>query len=173
MRRAFALVLILLGALPASAADAPDKVAHQTAMQMLSFLEGEWEGGGTVAMGPGPRLPFAQTERIQFKHDRTLLLIEGQGKAPQTGAVVHDALAVVTFDAASGKYKFRSFAAVGRFADTEATVEGSRMVWRLNAGPQKIRYTIDVDNGVWREIGERSTDGTTWVAFFEMTLRKK
>lgn len=173
MRRVLALAFLLLGALPTSAADSPDKAAHQTAMQKLSFLTGEWEGGGTMAMGPGPRLAFTQSERIQFKHDGTLLVIEGQGKAPQTGAVVHDALAVVTFDPAAGKYKFRSFAAVGRFADTEATVEGNRMVWWLNAGPQKIRYTIDVDNGVWREIGERSPDGTTWVGFFEMTLRKK
>ena len=173
MRRILALAFVLLGAVPAFSADAPDKGAHQAAMQKLSFLTGDWEGGGTMAMGPGPRLPFNQTERIQFKHDGTLLLIEGQGKAAQTGAVVHDALAVVTFDPASGRYKFRSFAAVGRFADTEATVEANRMVWWLNFGPQKIRYTVDVDNGVWREIGERSTDGTTWVAFFEMTLRKK
>lgn len=173
MLRVLALALVLVGALPAFGADTPDKAAHQAAMQKLSFMAGEWDGGGTVAMGPGPRLAFTQTERIQFKHDGTLLLIEGQGKAPQTGAVVHDALAVVTFDAVAGKYKFRSFAAVGRFADTEATVEGNRMVWWLNAGPQKIRYTIDVNDGVWREIGERSPDGATWIPFFEMTLRKK
>ena len=173
MRRVLAFAVALFAALPASAADAPDKAAHQAAMAKLSFLVGEWEGGGMMAMGPGPRLPFTQTERIQFKHDGTLLLIEGQGKAPQTGAVVHDALAVMTFDTASQKYRFRSFAAVGRFVDTEAAVEGNKMIWWMNAGPQKIRYTITVDNGVWREIGERSADGTTWTAFFEMTVKRK
>jgi hypothetical protein len=157
----------------AAAAEAPDLAQHRTAMQKLSFLEGTWEGGGSIAMGPGPRETFAQIERIQFKHDGTLLLIEGNGKSPKTGATVHDALAVVTFDPKSSGYKFRSFAAVGRFADTEATVNGNTMVWGLSFGPQKIRYTITVENGMWREIGERSADGATWTPFFEMTLKRK
>ncbi len=162
----------LLSILPAAAApEAPDKGAHQAAMQKLAFLVGEWEGGGSVAMG-APRQTFTQTERIQFKHDGTLLMIEGQGKS-QAGAIVHDALAVMTFDQATGKYKFRSFVAVGRFADTEATVNGNTLVWFLNAGPRKIRYTTTVENGVWREIGEHSVDGATWVAFFEMTVKRK
>ncbi len=175
MRRAvvFAFALVAQFTLPVSAAEAPDKAAHQAAMQKLAFLEGEWEGGGSIAMGPGQRATFAQSERIQFKHYGTLLLIEGQGKAPQTAAIVHDALAVVTFDPTSGNYKFRSFAAVGRFADTEATVNGNTMVWGLTAGPHKIRYTITVENGVWREIGERSTDSVAWTPFFEMTVKRK
>lgn len=158
---------------PVAAADAPDKAAHQAAMQKLAFLVGEWEGGGSIAMGSGPRATFAQHEYIQFKHDGTLLLIEGNGKAPQTGATVHDALAVVTFDPASSTYKFRSFVAVGRFAEAEARVDGNRFVWSMKAGPQTIRYTIAVEGGVWREIGERSADGATWTPFFEMTLKKK
>jgi hypothetical protein len=173
MRRTIVFMLFVLFCLPASAADAPNKAAHQAAMQKLAFMVGEWTGSGSIAMGPGPRQAFAQSEHIQFKHDGTLLLIEGQGKSPETGAIVHDALAVVTFDAASGKYKFRSFAAVGRFADTEATVSGNVMTWSLNAGPQKIRYTITVDNGAWHEVGERSADGATWIPFFEMTLKRR
>jgi hypothetical protein len=163
----------LVFSLPAAAADAPDAAAHQAAMQKLSFLAGEWEGGGSMAMGPGPRETFVQTERIQFKHDGTLLLIEGNGKSPATGKTVHDALAVVTFDPKAGAYKFRSFAAVGRFADTDASVDGNTFVWNLKFGPQHIRYTINVAGGVWREIGERSANGGPWQPFFEMTLKKK
>jgi hypothetical protein len=157
----------------AQAADMPDKAAHQAAIQKLAFLLGEWEGGGSIAMGPGPRQTFSQTERIQLKHDGTLLLIEGHGKSTANGQTVHDALAVVTFDPASGQYKFRSFAAVGRFADTTATVNGNTMVWGMTFGPMKVRYTITVENGVWREIGERSSDDRTWVPFFEMTVKRK
>lgn len=170
---AFAFAVAALFAQPVSAADTPDKSAHLAAMQKLAFLVGDWEGSGSIAMGPGPRSAFAQSERIQFKHDGTLLLIEGQGKSPETGAIVHDALAVVTFDPSTGKYKFRSFAAVGRFIDTEATVGGNTMVWGWNAGPQKIRYTTTVEHDVWRATGERSTDGATWIAFFEMTVKRK
>jgi hypothetical protein len=158
---------------PLHAADMPDKAAHQAAMQKLAFLVGDWEGSGSIAMGPGPRQTFVQTERIQFKHDGTLLLIEGQGKSPTNGQIVHDALAVVSFDPATGQYKFRSFAAVGRFADTTATVNGNTMVWGLNFGPMKVRYTITVENGVWREIGERSSDEKTWTPMFEMTVKRK
>lgn len=174
--RLFAVAIAIAASLlmlPARAADAPDKAVHQAAMQKLAFLVGEWEGGGSIAMGPGPRQPFAQTERIQFKHDGTLLLIEGQGKSPQNGQIVHDALAVMSFDPASAQYKFRSFVAVGRFAEATASVNGNTMVWSLNAGPMKIRYTITVDNGVWREIGERSSDEKTWMPFFEMTVKRK
>lgn len=175
MRRLFAFALAACALVqPAAAAPAmPDKGAHQAAMQKLAFLAGEWEGAGSIAVGPGARESFTQTERIQFKHDGTLLLIEGNGKSAKTGETVHDALAIITFDAKSGGYKFRSFAAVGRFADTEASVDGNRLVWGLNAGPQKIRYTINVDSGTWREIGERSADGANWIPFFEMTLKRK
>jgi len=157
----------------AAAAEAPDLAQHRAAMQKLSFLEGTWEGGGSIAMGPGPREAFTQVERIQFKHDSTLLLIEGNGKSPKTSETVHDALAVVTFDPKSGAYKFRSFVAAGRFTDTEGRVDGNTFTWWLNAPSFKMRYTITVANGTWREIGERSTDGSTWTPFFEMSLRKK
>lgn len=150
---------------------APDKAVHQAAMQKLSMMAGHWEGAGTIQMGPGPRASFAQTENIQFKQDGTMLLIEGLGKAP-SGETVHDALAVVTFDPASGKYKFRSFL-VGRFTDTEGTLNGNTFVWSLSGGPMKIRYTIAVANNEWREIGERSQDGNSWTPFFEMTLKRK
>ena len=154
------------------AADTPEKGAHQNAMQKLGFLVGEWEGGGSMAMGPGPRSTFVQTERIQFKHDGTLLLIEGNGKT-SAGMTVHDALAVVSFDPATGAYKFRSFVAVGRFGEFKASVNGNSFVWTINAGSQTMRYTIIVENGVWKEVGERSTDGATWTPFFEMTLKRK
>jgi hypothetical protein len=174
--RLFAVAASLAAALlmaPAHAADTPDKAAHQAAMQKLAFLVGEWEGNASIAMGPGPRQMVAQTERIQFKHDGTLLLIEGQGRSAQNGQIVHDALAVVSFDPATGQYKFRSFVAVGRFAETTATVSGYTMVWGLNFGQMKVRYTITVENGVWREIGERSGDEKTWTPFFEMTVKRK
>lgn len=164
-------IFIFLSA--AQAADAPDKAAHQAAMQKFAFLVGEWEGSGSIAMGPGPRQPFTQTERIQFRHDGTLLMIEGHGKHASTGASVHDALAIVTYDAPKGKYRFRSFAAVGRYAEAEAIVDGNRMTWWMKPGPVTVRYTIVVDNGIWKEIGESSPDGKTWTPFFEMTLRKK
>ena len=156
----------------AIAADPVEKAAHQSAMQKFGFLVGEWEGGGTMAMGPGPRSSFVQTERIQFKHDGTLLLIEGNGKTP-AGMTVHDALAVISFDQKTGTYKFRSFVAVGRFGEFVASVNGNTLVWTISAGPQTMRYNVVVLNGLWKEIGERSTDGTTWTPFFEMTLKRK
>jgi hypothetical protein len=175
MLRLIAVVLTaLLPVAPAAtAAEMPDRNAHQQAMQKLGFLVGEWEGSGSIAMGPGPRQTFVQHERIQFKHDGTLLLIEGNGKSP-AGATVHDALAVVQFDPRSAGYKFRSFVAVGRYGEAEASVNGNTFVWTMKAGPQQtMRYTITIDGGVWREIGERSADGAAWTPFFEMTLKKK
>lgn len=166
-----AAAVMTASAFAAGPPGAPDKAAHQAAMQKLSMMAGDWEGSGSVQMGPGPRATFTQTEHIQFKQEGTSLLVEGLGKGP-SGETVHDALAVITFDQATGKYKFRSFL-IGRFADTEGELNGNTFVWGLNAGPMKIRYTITIANGQWREIGERSQDGATWIPFFEMTLKRK
>ena len=64
------------------------------------------------------RHEFEQTEDIQFKLDGTILLIEGKGTS--NGTIIHDALAIVSWDKENDKYNFRSYLVNGRKGEYKA-----------------------------------------------------
>ncbi len=148
-------------------------------MKKLNFLVGDWKGEGWIEMGPGGRSSFKQTETVQSKLNDTVVIVEGlgKGKLASTGqeGIVHNALAVISYDSRSRKYQFRAFRADGNFVDAEMTTEGNGLVWGFRE-PQRnveIKYTIKLtDAGLWNEVGEFSMDGKTWRKFFEMTLQR-
>jgi len=147
--------------------------AHQEALKKLEFLAGTWKGKAWFWTGPDQKHEVDQTEVVQFKQSGVLLHIEGLGRDAKTGAIVHDALAVIAFDDVGQKYKFTSWAGAGRSGESEAKVGPNRLEWGMKNGPWTIRYVIVLsEKGEWYEIGERSTDGATWLKFFEMTLQK-
>lgn len=147
--------------------------AHQDALRKLEFLAGTWKGKAWFWMGPDQKHEVDQTETVQFKQQGVLLLIEGLGKDAKTGSIVHDALAVISFDDASQKYAFTSWAGAGRSGAFEAKVGSNRLEWGMKNAGGTIRYTIVLnEKGEWYEIGERSTDGANWTKFFEMILQK-
>ncbi|HWR17492.1 MAG TPA: DUF1579 family protein [Terriglobales bacterium] len=146
--------------------------AQIDAMKQCSFLVGEWKGEGWMAMGPGDRRTFSQMETVESKLDGLVLQIEGLGK-DASGKIVHHALATVAYDPESKSYRFRSYENHGRYLDTNAECNGSTLLWFMQAGPRKIRYTIRLnEKQQWSEIGEASPDGTSWMKFFEMTLSR-
>ena len=165
------LFVVLFFALPLFAADE---------MRKLDWWVGEWSGDASIQMGPGKPQQVAQTERVQSKLGGKLLLVEGLGKARledgKTGDVVHEAMAVVSWNDRTRKYELDAWTAREGHVDAwfEAG-EGNTAVWGFDT-PQggKIRYTVSLtEAGQWREIGEFSRDGSQWMKFFEMTLKKK
>ena len=51
---------------------------------------------------------------------------------------------------------------------------GNSIVGILGGGlGGQIRYSIQVNNNIWDEVGEYSRDGQTWFKFFKMHLRKQ
>jgi hypothetical protein len=169
MKRLFALASLLF-ALNASAADE---------MRRLDFLVGEWSGEAWIRMGPNAEHAI-QTERVQKKAGGKALLIEGLGRVKledgKPGDVVHDALAVVSFDETSKSYRFDNWVADKPSAAAKLEVTAPNVVvWGFDT-PQggRVRYTIRLtDKGEWNEIGEFTRNGTEWMKFFEMTLTKK
>ena len=156
-------------------------VESQSAKEMkrLDFLVGDWTGEGWIEMGPSGRSTFKQTETVQSKLNGTVVLIEGvgKGKLASTGqeGIVHNALAVISFDSRAKKYQFRAYRADGNFVDADVTAEANSLIWGFRE-PQRnaeIKYTIKLnDAGHWFEVGEFSMDGKTWRKFFEMTLQR-
>jgi len=194
MTLALAGLLGLLG-LPGLPVGGPAGVAHAEAdpapMRRVDFLEGRWQGEGWIDLGPGRRERFAQTEVVESRLGGAALLIEGQGvqpRPPGSGAagagdeeagepvVIHQALAVLTYDAAGQRYAVRAYLSDGRAVDAEAQVVDGALVWGFRpdpSGPARVRYTIRLsDAGEWAETGDVSLDGQTWRPFFEMTLRR-
>lgn len=133
----------------------------------LEFIVGNWEGAGWM-MGQGGKSEFEQTEKIQFKLDSTAILIEGMGKS--NGKIVHNALAIVTYNKNEDHYSFRSYLQNGQNAEFKAELMDHKFYWYPN---ENVRYIIWLnDNGQWLEKGEFQRGGN-WSQFFEMTLDRK
>jgi hypothetical protein len=188
---ALAVAVLLLGVGP-RAVRAQDGAPPTTAeaMQQMGFLVGQFQGDGWIELAPGRRVPFAESETVTWKLDGLALLIEGRGTQPtpvresvMTGAgpiVVHEALAVLTYDAGAQRYGFRAYQ--GTFGatsavDADASLVDGALVWGFQPNPDaplSIRYTITVSEaGEWVEVGELAPDGQTWRTFFMMTLQRQ
>jgi hypothetical protein len=146
-------------------------------MKQLTFLAGKWEGTGSMRRGPGEPAQAKVTEVATFKLQGSVLLLEGRGvaKTPEgIDMVVHDALAVISFDKAKKRFVIRTYRAGGEMLEPEIEVADHKIIWQFDeprAG--RIRFTLTVGNdGLWREIGEASRDGKSWFHFFEMELKK-
>jgi hypothetical protein len=164
------------GSSPGQAPTVP--AAQREAMKQLDFLVGQWKGEGWTEFAPGQRRPFKGTEVVQRKLDGLLLTIEGLHRGQIGGrgkeVVVHNAFALLSYDAKAKRYRFQAFTSRGNYEEAEARVTKEKLVWGMKV-PQlgDVRYTIKLDDkGRWFEIGEMSQDGKKWQQFFEMTLQR-
>ena len=156
---------------------APDAVRLREAMKPFLPAVGKWRGEGWMQMGPGEPQRAVSEETVEMRLDGLVLVVEGLHHAKladgTAGTVVHHALAIASADPAGG-FRFSTFLADGRAADARGNWENGKFVWAPPAPPgRQIRYVIDwtvADR--WSEIGEMSTDGTTWTKFFEMNLTR-
>lgn len=153
---------------------------YKQKMALFKFWEGQWKGEGSTQMGPGPAKKSTVDESLQYKLDGTVMLIEGIGKSidPQTNQsiVVHHAMAILSYDPASGDYKFQTYLKDGKSTAAQLKViEDNKYEWGFDIPNGKIKYFITIDpvKKTWNEIGQFSNDnGTTWMKFFEMNLTK-
>lgn len=134
----------------------PDLAAQREAMKKLGFLVGTWSGDAVVMRGPGETVKVRQTEEVKYKLNSLLLLIEGTGRNPDTGDVVFNALATISYDDASSVYRFRAYND-GRYLDTELKVPEKGFEWGYKAGPAAVRFVMKLsEKGEWVETGEVS-----------------
>jgi len=167
-----ALLLLTCGSAFAQArapqpAGAPEQRA---AIGELDMLDGRWVGPA-VSTGPGGvKTEITQTERVGSMLGGSVKVIEGRGY-DAAGATVFNALAVVSYDAASGAYTMRSYAN-GHKGDYPFAVRPDGFSWEMPAGPNTIRYTATVKDGTWREVGEFIAPGQPPRPFFEMNLKR-
>ncbi len=184
MPRSQLFALLALAAVPTTVLAQPPEAgaANREALKRFEFLAGKWQGKASVTTGPGAPVPVTQTEDVRFKLNGTVLLIEGTGVGKLPGAdkegVVFNALALLSYNAASKEYKLRAHRMEGTATDAYVKPHdtGRGFDWGFEVPAQKIeiRYTMTLtDDGKWHEVGRMSRDsGKTWLPFFEMTLTR-
>jgi hypothetical protein len=140
-------------------------------MQKLDLLKGTWVG---EAKGTGPDgKPYLvrQTERVGSMLNGDVLVIEGRGYR-RDGTLAFNAFGTVSADAKTGAFDFRAHAH-GRSGTYRMEATPNGVTWELAAGPQAImRYTITIEAGVWREVGEYLAKDQPPRQVMEMTLKR-
>lgn len=93
------LALLLLSA-SIAAQDTKTDEQNKKEVSKLAFIVGDWKGDGWMMGRDRQKHAFTQTENIRFKLDSTAILIEGRGM--NNGEIIHNALAVITYDKEKG-----------------------------------------------------------------------
>jgi hypothetical protein len=168
---------LLAGSHAAGQVPAPP-AAQVEAMKKLDAWVGDWKGSGWASAGRGQRSEFTIVEKVQRKVGGSVLLVEGRGTKKADGGaevVVHEALAVASYDDKAKKYRWQAHDLRGQSLDVEPKLLDDGIEWGFRNEEYKvtIRFTIHVDEKRWHEVGESSSDGKTWEKFLEMTLERQ
>ncbi|WP_347175525.1 hypothetical protein [Polaribacter uvawellassae] len=159
-------ITLLISTLGFSQTSETDSIS-KAKIKKLDFMVGNWKGTGWM-MGRNGKSEFEQTERIEFKLDSTAVLIEGKGISK--GKIVHNALAILTYDKTNDNYIFRSYLPSGMNAEFKAEIIENKLYWYPN---DNVRYIIwQNEKGQWYETGEYKRENA-WSQFFEMTLDRE
>ena len=180
MKNVLLFCLLLMGILSSKIMAQPSEAVAKEKMKVFESWPGHWKGEGSMQMGPGPAKKSTVDEYLEFKLDGTILLVEGIGKAvdgqSSTPQIVHHAMGILSFDQITNEYKFNTYLKDGKSTlPWFKIVEESKYQWGFDIPNGKIRYSITIDptRKTWNEIGEFSNDnGTSWMKFFEMNLKK-
>lgn len=178
MKRLINPLLALLAFAVAAGAQqrGPSPAAQLVEMKKLDQMVGQWKGTGWIDTQAG-RQTFQGTETVQKKLNGLALLVEGRFTNTSPGAkpdeVIHETLAVLSYDEGSKGYKFNTYLAGGMKGEHELKLIDGGWQWFIQFPGGQIRYTTKFDSGSWVEGGEMTRDGgATWRKFFEMTLKR-
>lgn len=166
-------VATILGA-GAAQAQAPQpqvQAAQREAMAKLSRMQGVWVGQASGVNPDRSRYSVTQTERIGPMLDGALLVIEGRGYRAD-GSTGFNAFAVVSYDPEAAKYEIRSYAQ-GYAGTFELKPTDTGYVWEVPAGPGVMRFTADITDTTYHEVGDFVMPGMAPMRSFEMTLTRR
>lgn len=162
------LVFMFLSIVAVSAQVENTAELQRTEVKKIESMVGQWKGSGWIQQG-AKRETFTGTENVQSKLNGLALLVEGKFTNPE-GQVIHETLAVLTFNAKESKYSFSTYLATGMSGNYDFRLLADSYEWGFQTSMGTIRYTIKTANDLWFEVGEFSKDGKTWIKFFEMKL---
>jgi len=150
----------------------PDTELQRATMKKLSFLVGEWSGEGRILRGADEPLELVQTEKVEYKLDGLVLMIEGIGRNKADGKVALQALGVVSYDDEAGTYHMRAYND-GRCLETELKLadNGEGLMWSFALGEIKTSSVLRIEKGQWTELTEIAIGSQPPRKFMELRVR--
>ena len=148
--------------------------AQNPVKEKLSWMIGDWSGGGWVSQGPGTEASFNQTESISWGAGETVIIIKGQGTDPESGEVNFEAAGMIYYEPKDQSFHMHSFTDEmgGVIADLQVTGD-NKAEWGFDVPGGHIVYKIVASSGKWKERGYFSPDGTDQeYPMFEMTAQR-
>ncbi len=163
--------ILLTVALAATAAAAEGVSAPNELMKKLDMLKGTWVGDAKGTGPDGKPYQVRQTERVGAMLNGDVLVIEGRGYKSD-GSLAFNAFGTVAADVKTGAYEFHAYTQ-GRSGTFRMESIPTGVVWELPAGPNAtMRYTINIVDGVWHEVGEYLAKDKPPRQIIEMTLKR-
>lgn len=151
----------------------PDGSRERAALAPLTKLVGIWEGDASAMIGPGQTHAARQREVVELGAGGTVLIIRGTGRLPQeNNRVVHDAAAMIWFDAATNKLKMRAHRMEGISVEPDLELKGDTLVWGFALQGGRVRYTTVFSETDWHEVGHFIREGAPPVQMMEMRLKR-
>jgi len=178
LERLALLCAALLLAAPRIPCQTPATASQLEAMRKLDLWVGDWTGSGWSMSASGKRTEFSLTETVRRTVGGTVLLVEGHGTTTaSTGqeTVTHDGVALISYDAKSGRYHWSGHDLASGATNTEPVLVDGGLTWSIKADERGtvVRFTIRFDATYWRETGEVTADGKNWNTFMEMKLARR
>ena len=174
MRLVAASLLAIVAGAPAMgqpADNAATAVTYSERMTPLSGLVGEWRGSGWILRPNGARETFTSHESVSPRISGNALLVEGRHRN-DAGALVHDAIALVTWDPRGGGYRMRTQLASGMGGDFPLEVRPGGFTWRIDTPGGRIEYIAEFTADSWTERGRQVAPDGRIADFFQMNLQR-
>lgn len=155
---------------------APTYGQQTVAMSKLKPLLGRWKGSGWIEM-EARRYNFESSETFEEQAGGLAISVQGihRMRLPDGQLrVIHNAFAMINYDAESKKYRFLTQLANGRAGDYIASMtDDGSFQWVIPDTPMgKMVYTISISNNEYHEIGELEPSAGDRTQFFEMRLTR-
>lgn len=167
------LMMLIAAVVQQSPPHRPDVNLQREAMKKLGFLVGQWSGTGRMLRATGEWIDITQSERVEYKPDGLLLVIEGVGRSSD-GRPVLQAYGIASYDDATKKYYMRAFND-GRWLETETELSdnGKGLTWGFTVGDIRTKSTMRLtDSGEWTESHEITIGSQPSRKFMELTVRR-
>ena len=140
---------------------------------LFAKLIGNWQGEGWTMLGPGQRAEFSQEEIISSKANGHVVVVEGLGTDKDSGELVFQAFGIFSYDLVNDQYQFTAYQTNGYSVVVEPDISDDQFIWGFDTPQGTIRYTADITENSWSQVGEFSPDGgNTWFQTFAMDLTK-
>ena len=144
-------------------------------MDKLRFLIGTWSGQARIWQELDRSVDLIQTEKVTYKLDGLILLIEGVGKNKSDSKFMLQALGLISYNDEAGVYRMRAFND-GRWLESNVLLDnsGKGLHWGFTIGQIKTDSTLKInENGDWTEFHQLKVGPQPSRKFMQITVKRQ